>query len=113
MLPDEAELGQRALSGTGLTRPELAVLLAHAKLSLHDQLLASDVPDDAYLGRELYAYFPKLLARRHEETIAGHRLRREVIATVLANQMINRGGPAYLLEMTHATSADAAKVARA
>jgi glutamate dehydrogenase len=113
VLPDEAGLGQRALSGTGLTRPELAVLLAHAKLALHDQLLESDVPDDPYLGRELFAYFPKLLARRHEETITGHRLRREVIATVLANGMINRGGPAYVLEMTHATSADAGKVARA
>ncbi|WP_177282506.1 NAD-glutamate dehydrogenase [Devosia enhydra] len=113
VLPEDAALGQRAAAGEGLSRPELAVLLANAKLSLHDQLLESDVPDEPYLARQLLAYFPTLLVRKHEDLVTGHRLRREIIATVLANAMINRGGPSFLFEMTRATSANAGRVARA
>jgi len=110
-LPTNAVLAERELTNRPLTRPELAVLLAYAKLTLYDELLASPVPDDAYLGRELYRYFPETLNTTYPEAVHGHRLRREVIATVLANAMINRGGPAYVRQMMDATSATAAEVA--
>ena len=113
-IPDDAALHQRAAqSGHGLTRPELAVLLAYAKNSASDALLRTGVPDDPYLGKELYRYFPRRLTETFEEAVTRHRLRREVIATVLANAMINRGGPAFVSEMTAASSADAGAVAAA
>ena len=110
-LPDDITLAERASAHTPLTRPELAVLLAYAKLTLYADLLASPVLDDPYLGKELFRYFPEKLAERYPETISGHRLKREVIATVLANAMVNRGGPAFVNEMMAASSADAGQVA--
>jgi glutamate dehydrogenase len=112
-LPDDATLNARAAAGKGLTRPELAVILAYAKNSLSAHLLAGKAPDDPYLGHELFRYFPPLLGDRYPDAVSSHRLRREVIATVLANQMINRGGPAYVVRMMAATSADAGQVAAA
>jgi len=111
-LPTETALDERVATGHGLTRPELAVLLAYAKNTLETDLIASNAPDDPYLGRDLFAYFPAKLGEEMRETIETHRLRREVIATVLANAMINRGGPAFAAEMVATTSADAGAVAR-
>jgi glutamate dehydrogenase len=112
-LPTDAELDARATTGAGLTRPELATLLAYAKNALYDALLAGTAPDDPYLGRELYAYFPARLTATYPDAVAGHRLRREVIATVLANAMINRGGPGFAVRLLAATSADASALAAA
>ena len=70
------------------------MLLAYAKLTLYDDLLESSVPDDPYLGRELGALFPEASCASAIPTrSSSHRLRREIIATQLANSMINRGGP--------------------
>ncbi len=112
-LPDDATLDARLAVDRGFTRPELAALLAYAKSSLRARLVASGVPDDPYLARELFAYFPAMLAEAQREAIETHRLRREVIATVLANAMINRGGPGFVVAMMAATSADAATVTAA
>jgi glutamate dehydrogenase len=71
------------------------------------------VPDDPYLARELYRYFPERLVTTHRDTVTDHRLRREVIATVLANAMVNRGGPSFVVAMRAATSADVAGVTAA
>ena len=68
-LPDDVELTERRRRGQPLTRPELAVLLAYAKLSLKDDLLDSTVPDDPYLGRELNRYFPPAVAERFPDAI--------------------------------------------
>ncbi|MBV8439916.1 MAG: NAD-glutamate dehydrogenase, partial [Hyphomicrobiales bacterium] len=84
-LPSDEILDDRAKRGDGLTRPELAVLLAYAKLALADQIRASDVPDDPYFERELTAYFPVAMRERFDNDIAAHRLRREIIATQLSN----------------------------
>jgi len=92
-LPDEIELADRRRRSQGLTRPELAVLLAYAKLSLDHELQQSSVPDDPYLGRELGRYFPRALAEKFPDAIPQHRLRREIVATQLTNSMINRGAP--------------------
>ncbi|MGN6489781.1 MAG: NAD-glutamate dehydrogenase [Devosia sp.] len=112
-LPDDAALRARGQAGKGLTRPEIAVLLAYAKNTVNAALLASGVPDDPYLGRELYRYFPDRLIETFPDTVTGHRLRREVIATVLSNAMLNRGGPAFVNELAAATSADAGQIAAA
>ncbi|GGF78476.1 NAD-glutamate dehydrogenase [Azorhizobium oxalatiphilum] len=112
-LPSDSEIGDRRSRNESLTRPELAVLLAYAKLSLYADLLASDVPDDAYLAHELQAYFPAALRERFPEAIAAHRLRREIIATGLANAIVNQGGPAGVTRIADQTGADAAGIARA
>jgi glutamate dehydrogenase len=112
-LPDDATLVERRRRNEALTRPELAVLLAYAKLSLHDALLASPVPDDPYLGRELERYFPAPLRERFPDAIAGHRLRREIIATQLANAIVNRGGPTIVTRLVDQTGADAPTIAAA
>ena len=112
-LPDTAAVTERGLRGEGLTRPELAVLLAYAKLALHDGVLESRVPDDPYLGRELARYFPALLRERFPDAIATHRLRRDIIATQLANAIINHGGPAIVPRLVDETGADAPTIAAA
>ena len=112
-LPDDAEIAERRRRMLALTRPELAVLLAYAKLSLNHHLLASDVPDDPYLARELGRYFPKAMAEKFPDALDHHRLRREIIATQLANSMINRGGPSLVVRIADQTGASAARIAAA
>jgi glutamate dehydrogenase len=112
-LPDETVLAERAHAGLGLTRPELAVLLAYAKTSLFADLLESGVPDDAYFEQDLLRYMPEPLTPRHEQAIGRHRLRREIIATSIANSIVNRGGVAFVSEMTEYTGATAGRIARA
>jgi glutamate dehydrogenase len=112
-LPDDMELAERRRRAQALTRPELSVLLAYAKLSLNHELLASDVPDDRYLGRELARYFPKLVADRFPDAIEHHRLRREIIVTQLANSIINRGGPSFMVRIADQTGASPARIAAA
>ena len=112
-LPDDMELAERSRRLQPLTRPELAVLLAYAKLSLYEDLLASSVPDDPYLARELKRYFPAAVADRFPDALEHHRLRREIIATQLTNSMINRGGSTLLVRIADQTGAAPDKIAAA
>lgn len=110
-LPDDATLAERARSGDPLTRPEVAVLIAWAKIALFDDLLDCGVPDDAYMARDLLGYFPTLMRERFASEIEGHRLRREIVATRLANAMINRGGAALVTRLADQTGASPARIA--
>ncbi len=112
-LPDDKEIAERRRRSQALTRPELSVLFAYAKLSLKHDLLESNVPDDPYLGRELGRYFPKAIADKFPDAIAQHRLRREIIVTQLTNSMINRGGPSLVVRIADQTGASAALIAAA
>jgi glutamate dehydrogenase len=112
-LPNEETLAERKAVGAGLTRPELAVLLAYAKIALYDDLLASDLPDDPQLGQDLLGYFPQPLRQRYAPAIAEHRLRREIIATVVTNEIVNRLGITFVLEVGEATGMPPADIARA
>src|SRR5216683_3019695 len=104
-LPDDVAITERTRRGQPFTRPELAVLLAYAKLTLYDDLLASSVPDDPYLARELSQYFPCEVRDKFPDSVEFHRLRREIISTNLANAVINRGGPACVVRMFDETGA--------
>ena len=112
-LPDDADINERFRRSQPFTRPELSVLLAYAKLSLYQELLDSSVPDDPYLGRELGRYFPKILAEKFPDALEKHRLRREIIATQLANSMINRGGPSLVVRIADQTGATSGAIAAA
>ncbi|MBX7249875.1 MAG: NAD-glutamate dehydrogenase [Caulobacteraceae bacterium] len=78
----------------GLTRPELAVLTAYGKLELKDDLVASKAPDDPFHEATLKRYFPKQLGA-YEAAMKSHRLRREIISTVIANELVNMAGPTF------------------
>ncbi|MGQ3065630.1 MAG: NAD-glutamate dehydrogenase, partial [Sphingopyxis sp.] len=93
------ELLRRAAEGRGLTRPELAVLLSTAKLALQDAIENSDLPDDPALGSDLAAAFPDEMQRDFAAAIADHQLRREIIATKIANRIINRMGIVHPFEL--------------
>ena len=93
------ELLRRSAEGRGLTRPELAVLLSTAKLALQDAIEASDLPDDPSLAADLAAAFPAEMQRDFADAIAGHQLRREIIATKLANRIVNRIGIVHPFEL--------------
>ncbi len=106
-LPDENTLNAREKLGLGLTRPELSILLAYAKLYLHDMILASDAPDDTYFEHDLLNYFPVALRKAYPETITTHRLRREIIATQLANSIVNRGSLSIMTRVSNGTKLSA------
>ena len=112
-LPAEDEIAERRKRGTGLTRPELAVLLAYSKLWLNNHLLASDVPEDPYLSSELARYFPGPVQERFGRAIKQHRLRREIIATATTNSLVNRMGPTFVPRAQEETGAEPAQIARA
>ena len=98
-LPDDEGLKERRTRGQGLTRPELSVLVSYSKISLFDAILKSDVPDDAYFERDLLDYFPAELRANFEPALRGHRLRREIVATVLSNAVVNRMGMSFAHRM--------------
>jgi glutamate dehydrogenase len=105
-LPDAAVIAERAKAGLGLTRPEEAVLLAYGKLELSRDVVESSAPDDPSFEAVLEGYFPKGL-RKYDETMRRHRLRREIIATVVANDAINRCGPSFPSRLMAAAACDA------
>ncbi|MGH6763422.1 MAG: NAD-glutamate dehydrogenase [Phyllobacterium sp.] len=112
-LPDEQALAEREARREPLTRPEIGVLLAYAKIVLFDQIVASDLPDDPYLERELFGYFPDEMDEAFKTEVLGHRLRREIVATLLANDLINRGGPTVVSRLQDETGQSAASIMRA
>ncbi|WP_041718088.1 NAD-glutamate dehydrogenase [Alkalilimnicola ehrlichii MLHE-1] len=112
-LPDEEELAERAAAAQGLTRPETAVLLAYGKIVAQEALAHSDLPEEAWLQDVLHAYFPAPIRERWGDRIASHRLRREIIATQVANLLINRLGPTFFFRMGEKASAPADAVTRA
>ncbi|HEY7106833.1 MAG TPA: NAD-glutamate dehydrogenase [Acidimicrobiia bacterium] len=98
-LPDAKALQERHAAGQGLTAPELGVLLAFTKLELQRELVGSDVPDDPYVRAALHEYFPRPLRERFPDQIDAHRLAREIVATALANSVVNRAGISFFSRM--------------
>ncbi|MFW6331489.1 MAG: NAD-glutamate dehydrogenase domain-containing protein, partial [Gemmatimonadota bacterium] len=113
-LPGSDTLQERAESGIGLTRPALAVLLAYAKLEARSAILASGLPDDPALLPLLRRYFPdEAVATAGDDRLGAHRLRREIVVTVLVNDLVNLMGASFLHRHARDTGAGLAAVARA
>ncbi|WP_410665853.1 NAD-glutamate dehydrogenase [Amycolatopsis sp. lyj-84] len=111
-LPSSAEFRALEKAGEGLTSPELATLLAHVKLDLKDELLASELPDSEVFSRRLPEYFPKPLRERFGDAIFQHPLKREIITTMVANEVVDGAGISYvfrLMEEMNATATDAVR----
>jgi glutamate dehydrogenase len=112
-LPDDAALDALAQAGEGLTSPEFSVLVAYSKLTLTQDISATGLPEDPWLDRILRQYFPPALTQRFGQRLEGHPLRREIITTILVNDMVNRGGITFAFRAMEETSATAEQVTRA
>jgi glutamate dehydrogenase len=112
-LPTDEVINERKAGRMGLVAPELAVLMAHCKIHLFTRLLDSDLPEDEYLSHDLERYFPSPLPDRYAGPMRAHRLRREIIATVVANQLVDRAGTTFVFRLSEETGASPALLARA
>ena len=112
-LPDDSEIEDRRNRKQGLTRPELAVVLSYAKMNLYNGLMASDAELTDFLQIDPQRYFPDTLRRRYNDLIPVHRLRREILATLIANDIVNRMGPAFVQRAQADTGASIITIARA
>ncbi|MPY24741.1 NAD-glutamate dehydrogenase [Shewanella psychropiezotolerans] len=110
-LPSEDDLAERLANGKPLTRPELSVLVAYAKMVLKEQLLTPEITDDPFLSQLLIAYFPQQLQERYSDRMAAHPLRGEIIATSLANELVNDLGLNFVQRMQDETGASVAEAA--
>ena len=112
-LPDETEIEDRRLRKQGFTRPELAVILSYAKIDLYNGLIDSGQSLEDFLIVDPLRYFPSELRRRYFDYFAGHRLSRQILATLVANDLVNRMGPSFVRRLRADTDADVVTVARA
>lgn len=111
-LPSEIDLGKRSANGEKMTRPELAVLLSYSKMSIYNELIKSNVPDDKYCESYLINYFPKLMREEFKNEILSHHLRREIITTVITNKIVNQLSGAIISNIQRETGAKLCDIAR-
>jgi glutamate dehydrogenase len=112
-LPDDETISERKAAHRGLVAPELAVVMAYCKIFVYAQLLESDLPEDPYLAHDLERYFPPPLPERYSAQMRSHRLSREIIATVVANQLVDRAGTTFAFRLREETGAPVSILARA
>jgi glutamate dehydrogenase len=112
-LPADADIQKLENESKGLTRPELAVLLAYAKLDLDAEIIASELPDEPAFAAILAGYFPPQAVKRFPEALDQHRLKREIVSTSLANRLVNLAGPVFVSRMKEMSGAGGAQIARA
>jgi glutamate dehydrogenase len=113
VLPDEAELARRAEVGAGLTRPEAAALMGYAKLDLRDALVGSALPDDDALEEVLAEYVPDAVLREAPKATGSHPLRRELVATRVTGDVVDRMGATWVDRVSRQTGADPDEVVAA
>ena len=112
-LPDEVAIEERRERNQGLTRPEIAVILSYAKIDLYNGLEASDQPLDDFLTTDPQRYFPEVLRKKYADLIPVHRLSRQILATLIANNIVNRMGPTFVKRVQADTGANIVTIARA
>ncbi len=111
-LPSEDAISERKAAQKGLVAPELALVMAYVKVYIYSRLLDSDLPEDEHLFEDLEGYFPPPLRRPYCDLMRVHPLRREIIATVVANQLVDRGGTTFAFRLGEETGAAPASLAR-
>ena len=109
-LPSDEQLAERTANGQGFTRPELAVLVSYAKADLKERLIDTTALDDPWLAQELSLALPPKLVQEHGEAVSNHKLRREIIATRLANNLVNHMGITFLRRLEQSTGASAGQI---
>ena len=109
-LPSDDELADRMAKGQGLTRPELSILTAYGKMVLKERLVLPEIYDNAYFKRQLFANFPTMLQKQYAAQMETHPLKGEIIATKLANMLVNEMGPNFAQRMQEETGAGVGEV---
>ncbi|MDK1473878.1 NAD-glutamate dehydrogenase [Streptomyces sp. 549] len=112
-LPSDRVVKERLTNGQGLTQPELAVLLAYAKITVTEALVGTDLPDDPYLRALASAYFPRALRERFPAEVEQHALRRQIVTTLLVNDTVNTGGTTFLHRLREESGASIEEIVRA
>jgi glutamate dehydrogenase len=112
-LPDTEEMSERSRAGTGMTRPELGVVLAYAKRSLADSLLTSDITDDLSFIDDVFAYFPDEVSTRFGDLVPEHPLLSELVATIVASDVVDTQGSTFVSQLASRTGASAYQIVRA
>lgn len=112
-LPEDKTLIARKEQGRGLSRPELSVLISYVKIELKQALAYSWITDDEDFSKAINTAFPTVLRKKFPEAIEQHRLRSEIIATQIANDLINRMGITFIDKMRSATGASHSQLAAA
>jgi glutamate dehydrogenase len=98
-LPSKQEFISKSIAQQSLTRPELAVILSYSKLSIYDNLLHTSLVKEEYFEKDLLAYFPENMSKTYRNQILNHQLRKEIIATILSNDIVNRLGASFVHNM--------------
>ena len=112
-LPDDKKFLERKTAGIGLTRPELAVLLAYSKIHIKGEILLSDIPEDSYISQILDTAFPASLKKSFAAAMKEHSLRREIVATQLSNFIVNETGIVFVYNLQSESDATVAEILRA
>ena len=112
-LPTDRQIAERQSAGIGLATPEFSVLLAYTKTANVAEMVRSDLPDDPYLEPDLIRYFPGRLQREFHDQIVTHRLRREIVATQVCNQMVNLSGISFDHRLSEETGLGVVEITRA
>ena len=112
-IPDDETLLEREKLGQGLTRPELSVLVAYGKMVLKDELACEEIANDEFHAQQLMQYFPTELRRNYSQHMQNHPLRAEIIATALANQMVNEMGCNFVTRLQEETGSNAVDITNA
>ncbi|MGE3920570.1 MAG: NAD-glutamate dehydrogenase domain-containing protein, partial [Gammaproteobacteria bacterium] len=112
-LPDEHELHERKALGRGLTRPELAIIFAYTKNILKKNILDSDIPEGPHLSKAIEYAFPEPIRAKFPKQMNAHRLKREIIATIISSTLVNETGTTFIYQLTNQTGAPTAAIIRA
>ncbi|GAI96055.1 unnamed protein product, partial [marine sediment metagenome] len=112
-LPEDETITERKSKGKGLTKPEIAVLLAYSKIVLKEQILATDIPDDPYFRKFLVYEFPGYLRGKYYNQMQSHSLKREIIATQISNRLVNEMGAVFIHRMLEESGASVSDIVRA
>lgn len=112
-LPNDKELVERKTAAIGLTRPELAVLLAYTKMHISHEILNSNLPEDSYLNQIIETAFPNSIRKKYQTAIHNHWLKRDIIATQLSNEIVNNMGITFVYQTQIETGASVAEIIRA
>ncbi|MBH0031005.1 MULTISPECIES: NAD-glutamate dehydrogenase [unclassified Pseudoalteromonas] len=110
-IPSDEELAERAAAGKDLTRPELSVLVSYAKMVLKESLVSDEITENPYYRQLLVKSFPRPLREKFNDAMNNHPLRKEIIATKLANSIVNDMGLNFMVRMHEETGANEAEIA--
>ena len=112
-LPSNDEINERKKSGLGLVRPELSVLLSYSKGLLKEQLVDTNLLDDARVVAQIELAFPKVITTKFKHSVYDHYLKKEIVATQLANAIVNDMGLTFIMRMHDASGAEPEDIAKA